>query len=144
MPLLDLHVSDSAPAHYDDLGDSQVNTISTASLGLLKSNETWVTLFHEKCSTRSVPSSMSLSALTFVVGFSTVILFLATQPLSTYHVDALPKPALYLPYVAAIDHEPAIDTAPPASPLCELIVAPAEPVVAPTEPPWSPPHCTSP
>jgi hypothetical protein len=43
---VDLHVSDSAPTHFDGL--YQVGAISSASFRLLDSNEDWFKLFHEK------------------------------------------------------------------------------------------------
>jgi hypothetical protein len=48
MSMFDIYVPDSAPTHYDDLGDHQVKAISTASVGILDSNGNWDTLFHEK------------------------------------------------------------------------------------------------
>jgi hypothetical protein len=47
MSMFDLHAPDSAPTPCDDL-DHQVKAISSASVGLLDSNEAWVMYFHEK------------------------------------------------------------------------------------------------
>jgi hypothetical protein len=41
MSMFDLHVSDSAPPHYDGLGDHQIKAISSTSFRLLDSNEDW-------------------------------------------------------------------------------------------------------
>jgi hypothetical protein len=41
------HYPDSTPTRHDDLGDQKVKAISTASVGLLDSDEAWATLFHE-------------------------------------------------------------------------------------------------
>jgi hypothetical protein len=50
MSTFDLHFPDSAPTNYDHSGvlDHQVKAISTASVGLLDSNEAWVALLYEK------------------------------------------------------------------------------------------------
>jgi hypothetical protein len=57
MFMFDLHIPDSAPTYYDDLGalDHQVKTISTASVWLLDYNEAWVTLFHEERTNANAP-----------------------------------------------------------------------------------------
>jgi hypothetical protein len=45
-------ILNSTPAHYDD--------ISTASFGLLDSNEAWATLFHENRTSADIPISSHL------------------------------------------------------------------------------------
>jgi hypothetical protein len=56
------------------------------SVGLLDSNEAWVTLF-----TRSVPTPMALSAPIFVEGYFTVT---SHPPTAAQHANPLPRPVL--------------------------------------------------
>jgi hypothetical protein len=78
MSMVNLHVPDSASTYYDDLGDHQVKAISTASVGLLDSDEAWATLFHEKRTNVN-----GTFAPTFVNDYFAVILSSAPPPLST-------------------------------------------------------------
>jgi hypothetical protein len=89
MFMFNLHIPDSAPTYYDDLGalDYQVKTISTTSLWLLDYNESWVTLFHEEGTNANVPVGSRLR-----VG----LLSAAIQ-----HADPLPKPVFCVHCVAA-------------------------------------------
>jgi hypothetical protein len=48
MSMVNLYAPDSALTHYDDSGEHQVKAMSSASVGLLDSDEAWATLFHEK------------------------------------------------------------------------------------------------
>jgi hypothetical protein len=121
--------------HYDRLFVSDLSRHkfrSFAGVGLLDSNGAWVTLFH------------------VTIGFhlhggllhSNPLVRLTASSHADPHADPHPKSMLYVHGVAASDPNPAVDTASPASPLSENVVAPSEPVVAPTEPLWPLPPCT--
>jgi hypothetical protein len=99
-----------------------------ASVGLLDSNDSWVTLFHAKRTNADVTIGSHLRGGLL---YSDPLI----RPTAAQHANPLPKPVICVHRVAASDPDPAIDPAPPASPV-------SEPVVAPTEPPWSPPPCT--
>jgi hypothetical protein len=81
MSMINLHISDSAPAHSDDLGDHQFKAISTVSVGLLDSNEAWATLFQEKRSDADVTIGSQSSILLLCLLPS---LRLRTRPLTRF------------------------------------------------------------
>jgi hypothetical protein len=94
-----------------------------ASVGLLDSNEAWVTLFsHEKRSNTGVIIGSHCGGLLYD---DPLIL-----PTVAQHADPLPKSVLYVHRVAASDRNPASNPASPI-PFSEAVVAPAKPVVAP-------------
>jgi hypothetical protein len=82
-------------------------------------------------STRSVPTPMLPLAPSFVEDNNNNLLYRnpLIRPTAAQHADPLPKPVLCVHRVAARNPEPAIDPAPPASPLSEPIVAPTEPLL---------------
>jgi hypothetical protein len=112
MAMFDLHIPDSTPAHYNHMSDHQVNAISTASVGLLDSNEAWAALFHDNRTSADVTIPSHLREGLLYIG--PLISPTAADPLPNVH------------RVAASDREPDIAPAPLASPSSEPIVVPTE------------------
>jgi hypothetical protein len=106
MYMFDLHVPDSAPTYYDDLGilDHQVKAISAASVGHIDSNEAWVTLSHEKRSSANVTIGYRLRG-GLLYGDPPI------RPTAAQHADILHKTVLCVHHVVASDPEHDIDPA---------------------------------
>jgi hypothetical protein len=92
MSVLDLHIPDSTPTHFDGLGDHQVKAISTASVGLMDYDEAWATLFHEKRTKVDV-----------TIGSHLCEGLLYGDLLIAQHADPLPQPVLCVHRVGACD-----------------------------------------
>jgi hypothetical protein len=104
-------------------------------VGLLDSNEVWVTLFSEKRTNADVTIGSPLCG--GLLRSDPLV-----RPTAARHADPLPKSMLC---VAASDPALAISLASLASPLSllsETVGAPAERDAAPTESPWSSPPYT--
>jgi hypothetical protein len=93
--------------------------VSTASVGLLDSSEALVALFHGKHANADVTIGSHFRG---GLRYSDPLVY----PTAAQHADPLPHFVLCVHRVAAIDLELNIDSASPASPLSEPVVAPTE------------------
>jgi hypothetical protein len=114
------------------------NFYGFASVGLLDSDEAWITLFRKKRTNIDVTigSHLRVGLLNSdpLIRFTTAQdANLLPQPVLCVHLDTVSGPE------QAID--PASSTYVTASPLSESVITSAEAAAAPTAPPWSPPPC---